>query len=218
MKLKRFMINESTKNVNTMLDFIMKNKNFIDYDFQVEDLWQKVAVAKFKKETGFYPTVSRYEWKIADLGWELKNTDKMNFEDILKDFKDFSAKTPDSPQEMAEKTAFTHLLQYARWDGKGTFVNIKDYELNSLIRFLRYIVYNKLDRDLAEANKIIDEYLRPKEGVVRAVVDFKNVKLPEVGNIVMTRFKNGKIIIKGLNKKQQDHITKIVEMVSKLHR
>ena len=88
MKLKKYILNEATKNMNSMLDFIMKNKNFIQYDHQVEELWQSVATAKFKKDTGFYPTISRWEWKIADLGWELKNTDKMNYEDILKDLRE----------------------------------------------------------------------------------------------------------------------------------
>lgn len=218
MKLKKYILNEATKNMNSMLDFIMKNRNFIQYDHQVEELWQSVATAKFKKDTGFYPTISRWEWKIADLGWELKNTDKMNYEDILKDFQNFSSKTSDSPQEMTEKSAFTSLLQYARWDGRGTITGISDYDLNSLIRFLRYVIYGKLDKNLAEANKIIDDYLRPKEGVFRGVNDFKNVKLPEVGNIDMTRFKNGKIVIKGLNSRQLAHITKIIEMVSKFNR
>lgn len=217
MKLKRFMINEATKNLNSMLDFIVKNKGFI-HEYQVEEVWQNVARDKFKKDTGFYPTISKWEWKIPDLGWELKNTDKMNYEYILKNFKEFKQSTPDSPQEMMEKTSFTSLLQYARWDGKGTFTNIREYDLNTLIWFLRYIVYGKLDRDLADANKILDMYLRPQEGVIRSVNDFKNVKLPEVGNIVMTRFKNGKIIIKGLNSRQLAHITKIVEMVSKFNR
>lgn len=219
MKFKGYMINEASKNVQSMLNFIMSNKQFIEYDHQVQDLWERVAVAKFKKDTGFYPTVTRWKWEIADLSWVLENTDKMEYDEILKNFKEFSSKTTDSPEEMKEKTAFTSLLQYANFDGKGTFKGIRSYDLNTFIWFLQYIVNGKLDQNLANANDIIDEYLRPKEGVVRSVEDFRNVKLPlGRGSVTMSRLKNGKIIVKGLNGKQLAHITKIIDMVSKFHR
>ncbi len=212
MKFKDYALNEASS-VKDKLDFIVKNQAGLN-DWDVEDLWLTVARDKFKKETGFYPTATRYKWEISDLGWELKDTDKMSYDDIVKAFKQFQGASADSPQEMEEKTAFTHLLQYAEWDGKGTFKRIANHDLNSLFRFLRYIVYGKLDQNLKQANDIIDR-MRPTEGFYRGVDDFKNEKFPEIGNITMTRYKNGKIAIKGLKKKDQDHITKIVNMVSK---
>lgn len=215
MDFKKFLLTEGTKNIDSMLKFIMANRKFIEYEHYVEELWQTVATAKFKKDTGFYPTAGRYDWKIPNLGWELKNTDKMNYEDILKNFQEFAKVSADSPQEQTEKAEFTSVLQYARWDGKANMTGIRDYDLNSLVRFLRYIAYNKIDKNLKEANDVIDKYLRPQEGFDRSVKDFRNVKLPEVGNIVMSRLKNGKIIIKGFNSKQISNMTRIIDMVSK---
>ncbi len=212
MKLKRHMLNESKMTVKEMLNFLIQNQQYVP-DYKLADIWESVARDKFKKDTGFYPTTSRYTWQISDLGWELKDTNNMNYEEILKDFKQFQGKSSDSPQEQMEKTQFTDLLRYAKWDGKN-FTGISDYNLNTLVRFLRYIVYGKLDNNLAQANDIIDK-LRPTEGFVRAVNDFRNVKMPEVGNITMSRLKNGKIIIKGLNKRQIDHIHKIIGMVGR---
>ena len=212
MRFKRAMLNEANKSVKEMLNFLIQNSQYIS-DYQLAEVWESVARDKFKKDTGFYPTTSRYKWGISQLGWEIDHTDNMDYDQILSNFKEFQGKTTDSPQEQKEKTEFTSLLQYAKWDGKN-FTNISEHNLNTLIRFLRYIVYGKLDNNLAQANEIMDR-LRPSEGAFRGVNDFRNEKFPDIGNITMSRLKNGKIIIKGLNRKNSEHISKIIGMVNK---
>jgi hypothetical protein len=204
--LKRY-LTESKRSVKGMLNFISKNQNFI-HDYQLSEIWENVAKEKFQKDTGFYPTTSRYKWQIPTLAWELEHTDNMSYEDILNDFKKFQGKSSFSPQEQIEKTSFTSLLQYAKWDGKN-LTGIGSYDMNSLLRFLRYIVYNKLDKNLAEANKIMDDMGWSYSS------DFRNEKLQDVGGITMSKLKNGKIIIKGLNRKQIDNINRISGMTNK---
>lgn len=206
--LKRY-LNEANKNVKSMVDFIYKNQNLID-TYDVEDLWEKTARARFKKDTGFYPTTSRYEWTISELGWKAENTNNRNYEDILKDFQNHQGATGLSPMEQKEKTSFTSLLQYARWEpSKGELKGIGEYNLNTLIWFLRYVTSGKLDANLAQANKVMEDRGWSYSS------DFRNEKLPEVGGIYLSKFKNGKIIIKGLKRKDLETINRIIGMIKK---
>lgn len=216
MKFKKHMISES-KQIDDMLDFIVKNKKHLDYEHLLEPVWTSVAQKKFQAETGFYPQIQYGNFSISDLGWEYKGGRNADYDKALADFMKFQEGSATSPKEMKETTEFKNLLEFVNWKSGDKITGVKDYQLGSFFRFLRYVMFGKLDKNLAQGNAIEDT-LRVKEGFMNAVPDmFPFTKIPELKNIQLKRFKNGALQIKGLGGKERDEIMRILKLTSRYY-
>ena len=213
-------INES-KAIDDMLDWIVKNRKYVDYEHQLEPVWESAVQKKFQDETGFYPKIQYGEFAISDLGWTYKagrGNYATAYDRALADFKQFQEGSATSPKEMKETTEFKNLLEFVQLKSGDKITGIRDYMLGSFFRFLRYVMFGKLDKDLRQGNAIEDT-LRVKEGFMNAVPDaFPFTKMPDLKNIQIKRFKNGALQIKGLGSRERDEFMRILKLTSRHYR
>jgi hypothetical protein len=213
MKFKKYtMINEG-KEIDDMLSFIVKNRKYINYEHNLREVWIEVAKRKFKSELGFYPEIQYGNFSIPDIGWELKGN--YDYDKAVADFKKFQEGSAQSPKEMKEKTEFKHILEFAQWKSGNKITGIADYNLGGFFRFLRYVMFGRLDQNLKQGNEIVDT-LRVKSGIMNAVPSaFPYTKLPDLKNIELKKFQNGAMQIKGMSNKDIAEAQRIMKLCSR---
>jgi len=218
MKFRKHILNEGGSEINDMLNFIVKNKQHLNYTHLLEPVWDSVAQKKFEAETGFYPDIRYGNFAIGKLGWEFKGGRNKNYDGALADFKKFQEGSATSPKEMKEKTSFTDLLEFAKWKTGNKIIGIAGHNLGSFFRFLRYVMFGRLDTNLAQGNAIEDT-LRVKSGMMNAVPgSFPFTKIPDLKNIQLKKFMNGALQIKGMSSRDVEEAQRIFKLTCRYNR
>jgi hypothetical protein len=195
------------------LKYLLDNSKYIDRGL-IEDLIKRVNHEFLHKEYHVYVEVKDeliYGTKIK-LNLRELNQDKLIAEvkaklsDIFGDFLTF-----------LEYKDHGSLFNYYffRHVGNGVFHCTKEYYESNFFYLLRYIFNKHFDEDYAEAHRIIDTYVRTDIGGFKNIPETYDITIAELNNINIKRFKNGKIIIKGLTKEQLSEIDRIASIAEK---
>jgi len=183
-------------------EFVKKHLNFLD-EFEIEDIWRKLVRTKFKKDTDYYLGDDRGIFKVKSLNFEIKYP--KDYEEILKKFKEFTEGSNLNKEELWEKNHFNSLFKnyWLQLKKPGVFT-VSEFGLKSLFDLLLYVITGKKEKDIGEAVDIMEQNDITYNSIFK---DKKIEGLP--GNITMTVYKNGKVVIKGLKKNQWSDIERI---------
>lgn len=194
-----------------MRKFIKENiDKYNRYD--IEDIFHNMIQNIFQQETRKYLEFNKYESK-----WTCSNgftyTAKSTYEELLKAFKEFEKGS--AGNESDEKYHFNFLKgKYPTFKAPNILIIGHQYGMNNLreiIYLLDYVVNGKLEEDYKRANDIYDKYYKDAGG--SHALASGPVKIPELGGVEITMYKNGKYVLKGLKPKNYADIERIINML-----
>ncbi len=186
-----------------MIQFIKDNINCLA-EWTLEDLFGKIAQIKFEEDTGIYIIYDRNDFKISNTDFKVNLNDLKSYEDLVSKYDDYKNKMGLDTKTVLEKKRYTDCFKNDfKHIKKGEFI-VRTYGLKSFIDFIYYVITKDWQNDLGKALQII------KDNDLTYDSTFRNLKIKGLpGNIVMTRFKNNKLTVKGLSSKHLEEIERI---------
>jgi len=194
--------------------FVKDNLDLV-LEHEIDNLFENLIKKKFRKETGIFldkaganrPSDITYypRFSIPEINYYPRPN--LTYKDLIKDYNNFVKESEFSSKELEEKRNFEHDVSNVSLLKKGEF-KPHSYGLKNFFSILDYAVNGKLRKDLAYVNEIMDKHNIKYDSV------FKGVKIPEFKNLSFTRYKNGKVVVKGLTQKHWDEIVRLFRLVS----
>jgi len=204
------MLKESAKvDVNAMLNFLAQNKDLIN-EFAVHDAYAQAITKKFRNEFDLYLSTDRFE--IETIKFKASST-WISYEDLVKEYKEFSAKSGISSDDQKLKQTFEYALRYARFDGSSTISNFDNTYLSMIFKLLYYIKTGKLEtKDNAIGVDIETDMKATTDYNYWSNKAFRNYTNKLLPGYYMSYLKNGKFIIKGLSNQDIEKLKHVFEL------
>ena len=210
-KFKESRMTESKEvDISDMLSFLTQNKNYVN-KFPLKDTYTQAVAEKFRDEFDIYLSSDNFE--IASIKFKASSV-WITYDQLVKEYKEFSAKSGISSEDQKVKQAFEYLLRYARFDGKMTLSNFDKIYLSQIFSFLLYIKNGKMpEQGVKGTGGDIEAEVKENTDYDywgnKAFRSFKSKYLP---GYTMSLLKNGKFIVKGLSSNDIEKIKHVFRL------
>lgn len=187
--------------------FIFENSSYTS-DYDLDEPYVKTMAKKLEAETGVYLGYGRKNLENSSLGLVIKYPHRFTYDQLKAEYERFVGKQGFSGNELWEKDFFKIIWDwyYTSITGKNQ-IKTGDHGLSMIVALLYYVVTGKQMKDMKIPNEIMDANGWSYSSI------FKNHKMTGfkgAEKLNLTRFKNGKITIKGLSAQQWKDFERII--------
>lgn len=193
--------------------FIKANLNLLD-EYDLRPIYSQLIKARFKRDTGFSLTCDH--WGVASIeSLGFKSQDWEDYKQLLSTFKQWQKANNLRGMDCKLKYEFKTLH---RWyhirilDQEQCVFSVGDDALPCLFTLFIYLRTGEIPVDYAEANQISDDTFKrqwPKPE------SYRDLPLVGLQGLTLSRFKNGKHILKGLTPEQWQEFKRVVSIIQK---
>ena len=192
--------------VNESVKLINRYKHLLK-DHDLKDTLAKTISVAITDKTGIYTVANPYSFNYVSLNiYRPFTTDvvaaKKELEYILKTY-DLTLK------QAQEYTRLKYIIEYMRYEKSKGKYHCPDMKAHHAVALVRYCLSGKTDPDQSQINAFLDKKdLDPQ--AIRFDFIYERVR--------MQSFKNGRLDIEGLNKKQENSLRKVLMIRDEIKR
>jgi len=200
-------LSEKIIDVNSQKQFILNNIELAgEYDLQ--DLYKKLFTARFKADTGSYIDLPRTgrEWIVSSLNFSADES--LSYDEVLAKFNSHTG--PMDTEDRWEKENLQGVARTVYADKRpGTYrLSGMGYGMSSFLQLLDYGLEGTKEKDFKKYYDIIQKY--ELESIMAPGFDW--IEIPEIRNgLMLKRFKNGNLQVKGASPAELDNIQRILD-------